>query len=73
MNRARTDLERQHTLHCMRVYDARGGLANDNDARHAAARKLADDLGVDPLHAYELLADALARRAAQTSHILNQE
>lgn len=42
-----------------------GGITDDASARHTAARALASDLGVDDNAAFELLADALAQRAAR--------
>lgn len=46
------------------TYDCAGGIANDREARHLAAQELAQDLSIPVESAYELLADALARRAA---------
>lgn len=60
----------QWTLHYFDVrdavahYDYLGGLGNDRLARRVAAEALAHDIGLDYIQATELLADALARRAA---------
>lgn len=45
-------------------YEELGGIANDASARSASVDYLALELGIDHDTAAELLADALARRAA---------
>lgn len=54
-------------------YDYLGGIGNDRLARRVAAEALAHDIGLGYIHAAELLADALARRAASNPNQPNLE
>lgn len=63
-------LARALVLGAVERYDSEGGIANDQTARHKVAERLAGNLGCPLEHAYELLADALAERAAETPNNL---